>query len=110
MLLPKTATKQKFHVAIIQITYTLLSSAHSLLIFRKLKILRLSDIFKLKLLTFVFEASNMITPVCFHNFFTLNSSMHHYKTRQSACGDFYLVRKKTVQYGVKCIKYMGATF
>ena len=52
----------------------------------------------------------MITPVCFHNFFTLNSSMHHYKTRQSACGDFYLVRKNTVQYGVKCIKYMGATF
>ena len=45
--------------------------AHSLPIFRELKLLRLSDIFKLKLLTFVFEASKMITPVCFHNFFLI---------------------------------------
>ena len=51
----------------------------------------------------------MITPVCFHNFFSSNSSMHHYETRQLARGDFYLVRKNTVQYGVKCIQYMGAT-
>ena len=62
--------------------------SHSLPIFRELNFLRLSDILKLKLLTFAFEASNMITPVCFHNFFSLNSSMHHYETRQSARGDF----------------------
>ena len=66
--------------------------AHSLPIFRELKLYRLFDILKLKLLTFIFEASNMITPVCFHNFFSLNSSMHHYETRKSARGDFYLVR------------------
>ena len=83
--------------------------AHSLPIFRELTLLRLSDIFKLKLLTFVFESTNKIAPVCFHNFFSSNSSIHHYETRQSVRGDFYLVRKNTVQYGVKCIQYMGAT-
>ena len=62
--------------------------AHSLPIFRELKLLRLSDIFKLKLLTFVFESTNKITPVCFHNFFSSNSSMLHYETRQSVRGDF----------------------
>ena len=82
--------------------------AHSLPIFQELKLFRLSDIFKLKLLTFVFKSTNKLTPVCFHNF-SLNSSMHHYETRQSVRGEFYLARKNTVQYGVKCIQYMGAT-
>ena len=39
--------------------------AHSLSIFRELKLLRLYYIFKLKLLTFVFESTNKIAPVCF---------------------------------------------
>ena len=41
----------------------------------------------------LFESPNKITPVCFHNFFLLNSSIHQYEMRQSVCGDFYLVRK-----------------
>ena len=82
---------------------------HSLPIFKELKLLTLPDVFKLKLLTFVFESTNKITPACFHNFFSSNSFMHHYDTRQSVRGDLYLVRKNTVQYGVKCIQYMGAT-
>ena len=35
--------------------------------------------------------------------------MHHYETRQSVRGEFYLARKNTVQHCVKCIQYMGAT-
>jgi len=42
--------------------------AHSLPIFKDLKLLRIVDIFKLKLLSFVYESVNMVTPVCFHKF------------------------------------------
>ena len=79
--------------------------AHSLPIFREL--LRQSGIIKLKLLTFVFESTNEIASVCFHNFFSSNSSIHYYETKESVRGDFYLVRKNTVHYGVNCIQYMG---
>ena len=83
--------------------------AHSLPTFKELKLLTLSDVFGLKLLTFVFESTNKITPACFHNFFLSNSFMHHYETRQLVSGDLYLVRKNTVQYGVKYIQYLGTT-
>ena len=82
--------------------------SHSTPIFRSLKLLRLHDIFKLRLLTFVFESINKLTPSCFNNFFTLNISVHHYETRQSFRGDIYLDKKNTLQFGLKSIRYMGA--
>ena len=65
--------------------------AHSLPILKELKLLRLSHIFKLELLTFIFKSTNKITPVCFCNFFSSNSSMYHCETRQSVRGNFYEV-------------------
>ena len=62
-------------------------------IFGSLKLLSLHDIFKLRLLTFIFESINKLTPSCFNNFFTLNISVHHYETRQSFRGDIYLNKK-----------------
>ena len=82
--------------------------AHSLPIFKDLKLLRIVDIFKLKLLSFVYESVNMIAPVCFHNLFFLNSTLHCHNTRQSTRGDMFLANINTSLYGLKSILYLGA--
>ena len=51
-------------------------------IFLDLKILRLHDLFQLKLLSFVYDSVNKISPACFHSFFPLAEFVHQYGTRQ----------------------------
>ena len=80
----------------------------SLPIFKDLKLLKLSDIFELRLLTFVFDSVNKTSPECFHNFFVFNSSVHLYCTRQASQGDLYLTRQNSLQYGLKSLRYLGA--
>ena len=80
----------------------------SLPIFKDLKLLKLSDIFELRLLTIVFESVNKTSPDCFHNFFLFNSSVHQYSTRQASHGDLYLTQKNSLQYGLKSLRYLGA--
>ena len=48
----------------------------SLPIFNDLKLLKLSEIFELRLLTFVFDSAKKTSPSCFHDFFLFNSSVH----------------------------------
>ena len=60
-------------------------------IFSNLKILKLYDLFQLKLLTFVYESVNKISPVFFHNFLKpsqLFISMIHTILRQSELSIF----------------------
>ena len=47
-------------------------------IFSDLKILKLYDLSELKLLTFVYESVNKISPSFFHNFFETLTTVHHY--------------------------------
>ena len=82
--------------------------AHSLPIFKDLKLLRIVDIFKLKLLSFVYESVNMVVPVYFHTFFFMNSTLHCHNTRQSTRGDLFLANINTSLYGLKSIRYLGA--
>ena len=56
-------------------------TSHSTPIFLSLKILKLHDLFQLKLLTFVYDCINKITPSCFHSFFALVETVHQYGTR-----------------------------
>ena len=77
-------------------------------IFKTLKLLKLPDIFKLRLLTFVFESLNKLAPHYFYNYFSLNSSIHSYETRHSTRGDIYVEKKNTLQFGLRSIRYMGA--
>ena len=56
-------------------------------IFSELKILKLYDLSNLKLLTFVYESVNLISPIFFHNFFETLPSVHQYDTRQARRGD-----------------------
>ena len=80
---------------------------HSLLIFTDLKVLRLCEIFEPRLLSFVCESVNKISPVCFHTFFTSNAFAYLHQTRQADRGDLYLTRKNSLKYGLKSISYLG---
>ena len=77
-------------------------------IFSDLKILKLYDLFELKLLTFVYESVSMISPVFFHNFFETLSSVHRYDTRQASKGDIFMTQENTLQYGLRSVRYAGA--
>ena len=77
-------------------------------IFSDLKILKLGDLFYLKLIIFVYESVNKISPVCFHNFFETLSSIHQYNTRQASKGDIFMTRENTYLYGLRSIRYAGA--
>ena len=83
-------------------------SAPSAPIFLTLRLLKLQDLFDMKLLTFVYEAVNKSSPSCFHEFFDVLSQVHQHDTRQARKGDILLTRKNTLQYGLKSIRYAGA--
>ena len=72
---------------------------HTTPIFKTLKLLKRPDIFKLRLLTFVFESLDSLGPHFFHKNFSLNSSIHSYETEHSARGDIYVEKKNTLQFG-----------
>ena len=77
-------------------------------IFSKLKILRFYDLFQLKLLTFVYELVNKISPVFFHNFFKpcqLFISMIHGRSLKAI---FFMTQENTSQYGLRSVRYAGA--
>ena len=77
-------------------------------IFSDLKILKLYDLFDFKLLTFVYESVNKISPSFFHNFFETLTTVHHYNTRQALKGDIFMTRENTLQYGLRCVRCAGA--
>ena len=77
-------------------------------IFSNLKILKLQDLFQLKLLSFVYECINKISPVCFYNFFESIKSIHHHDTRKASKNDIFLTRKNTLQYGIRSVRFTGA--
>ena len=82
----------------------------SLPIFNDLKLLKLSEIFELQLLTSVFDSVKKNSPGCFHDFFLFNSSVHQHSTRQASQGDLFMSRRNSLQYGLKSILYLGARF
>jgi len=82
--------------------------SHSLPLFKGLQLLRVSDAFKLNLLTFVYNSMTMLAPSCFHGYFSLSSTVHNHATRQSCRNDLYLIRKNTLRYGLGLIRYQGA--
>ena len=77
-------------------------------IFSDLKILKLHDLFQLKLLSFVYDCVNRTSPSCFHSFFDLVESVHLYGTRQVTKKDIFLTQKNTLQYGIRSVRFFGA--
>ena len=83
-------------------------NAPSTPIFSDLKILKLSDLFQLPLLSFVYDCINKISPPYFHSFFELVDSVHQYSTRQASKNNIFLIQKNTLQYGLRSVRYYGA--
>ena len=83
-------------------------TSHSTLIFLNLKILKLHDLFQLKLLTFVYDCINKIAPSYFHSFFALVETVHQYGTRQAKKNDIFITQKNTLRYGLRSLRYFGA--
>ena len=76
-------------------------------LFLKLELLKLDDIFKLQLTSFVYACINKLAPAVFDNYFNYISNIHDYSTRQAARGDIFVERKNTLQYGIKSVRYAG---
>ena len=57
--------------------------AHTYPLFNELKTLNVIHINSLQSLLFMFKFKNNLLPYSFHNFFTLNSTIHSYRTRNS---------------------------
>ena len=51
--------------------------------FSDLKILKLHNVFQLKLFSFVYDCVNKISPLCFHAVFNLVESVHEHGTWQA---------------------------
>ena len=76
-------------------------------IFSELKILKLYDLFHLKLFISVYESVHLISPTFFHHFFETLSSPHQYGTRHARKGDMFVVHKNTLECGLRSIRYAG---
>ena len=85
-----------------------LFSSPSIPTFSNLKILRLHNPFKLKLLSFVHDCVSKISLSCFHSFFELVGSVHQYGTGQASKNNIFVTHKNTVQYGLRSVSYFCA--
>ena len=72
-------------------------------------ILKISDIIKLQIASFVYESRMRLSPLEFHTYFTSISDVHSYGTRQSTSEDLFQRRRRTTQYGINTVHYFGAT-
>ena len=82
--------------------------ANSSPLFYSLKILKLPDVHKLKLLCFVFECRNCFSPKPFDDYFIPLFSIHDHNTRQSFRGDLFVPKINTTQYGKRTARYAGS--
>ena len=76
-------------------------------LFKSHKILNLNDVFKLQVLSFVYQWSHNLLPPCFSDYFKFSSSVHSYSTRQSCDGNLYVTSVNTTQYGLRSLKSTG---
>ena len=71
---------------------------------KNLFLLTIKDIFKLQVAKFVYKQRSGSLPATFHNYYTTNSKIHRYRTRQS---DLLHTNRHISSQGGKTIKYIG---
>ena len=79
---------------------------HTPPLFSQLQILQIQDIFKYQLGNFMYKYSNQLLPDIFHDYFSLNSNVHNYPTRNYAC--IHIPKSNTLSYS-KSVLFSGAT-
>ena len=83
-------------------------TAPSAPLFHSLKVIKLQDMLLLNISTLAYKAIYKLSPICFHNYFTPNSSVHRIGTRQSTRGDLFLSLKRTTLFGLQTVQYFGS--
>ena len=81
--------------------------ASSAPLFDALQILKLDDLFKLQVTSFVYECLNNLAPIYFREYFVSIHSVHNIGTRQFKKGDLFALHCNTTQYGLRSIYYLG---
>ena len=76
-------------------------------LFKHLKIMTIHNIFKLRILNFVFKSLTKQCPTQFHTWFLQSSRIHNHNTRSSDNNNLFIPQIRTTFYGKKSIKYMG---
>ena len=87
-------------------------------LFKELKILKVNDIYKLRILQFIYDSINGISPTQFKNWFTLNVNLHDHATRTNSTdlnnnreltltNNIFIPYARTTYYGLKSIKVTG---
>ena len=78
--------------------------AHTDPIFHDLGILKLKELYVYSVQLLLYKYHNSLLPAVFSNFFTRNSTVHGYGTRQS--NSFYVPLARTYQ-ATKCVRNIG---
>ena len=73
-------------------------------LYKKLKILNLSDFIKVQNCTFVWSVLNKTSPMCFHSYFLKVTDQHSYGTGQNVNRALFVTPRTTVRYGNYSIK------
>ena len=84
-------------------------------LFYNLHIHKIQDIFVLRIAKFIFNCLNKITPLNFHDWFTLTIQVHRYNTRSKYVDidnsihtrTLFVPTARTSYYGLKLIKVLG---
>ena len=95
------------------VDYTLQASEP---LFHQIKFLKIHDIFKHRLLMFIFKCLNQMNPHIFNSWFNLTSQVHGYQTRSKFAHfeDYTITRTlfihsaRTSHYGLKLTRVLGA--
>ena len=89
---------------------------HSSPLFTELKIMKLDQIFKLRLMQFIYDSLNGFSPIKFNLWFKKSTDLHTYSTRSASrlinpnlltdTENLHLPQIRT-SYGYNSIKYLG---
>ena len=85
-------------------------------LFNKLKVLKVQDLFKVRICKFIFNSLSKSNPSNFHNWFKLTSEIHHHNTRSKSVNidynthtrSIFIPTARTSHYGLKKTKVLGA--
>ena len=80
-------------------------NAHTEPLFKSLNLLKVEDIFKIKILKFFYKYSQKSLPLYFNEMFTKTSDRHNYGTRQQSAQILYKYPTRT-DIGRKCIRHL----
>ena len=81
------------HNEVRQNDYSFLSSNP---LFLKLEILKIQDLFKVKIGKFIYKCLNKNTPINFRDWFLLTSQIHNYNTRSGYTNTDQLLSTKNI--------------